>query len=119
MRKRASSLTFVNADIVTAPLPKADIILCRDVLVHLSNAECLAALANFMRSGSRYLLATSFQGVTNTDIVTGRWRLQNLEAAPFNLPGPVKRWNEMSPMDGGRYRNKCLNLWCLQKLALK
>ncbi|WP_108883001.1 methyltransferase domain-containing protein [Anderseniella sp. Alg231-50] len=119
MRKRASRLSFVTADIVTDPLPKVDIILCRDVLVHLSNAECTAALANFVKSGSRYLLATSFQETSNIDIEMGQWRKQNLEAPPFNLPAPVKRWNEMSPMDGGRHVDKCLFLWCLSKLAPK
>ena len=116
---RASALTFVNADIVSDPLPRADIILCRDVLVHLSNADCSATLANFAKAGSRYLLATSFQTASNTDIETGKWRMQNLEAPPFNLPEPVKRWNELCPMDSGRYRDKCLNLWQLSALDLK
>lgn len=116
---RAPKLTFVNADIVSDPLPRVDIVLCRDVLVHLSNVECVAALANFVKSGSRYLLATSFQEAGNTDIKTGQWRMQNLEGPPFNLPEPVKRWNELCPMDGGRYTDKCLNLWCLSKLGLK
>jgi hypothetical protein len=118
MQGRADSLTFHTADIVTDLLPAGDMILCRDVLVHLSNADCMAALANFCRSGSRYLLATSFELSCNHDIETGLWRKQDLEKAPFNLPAPVKRWNEKSPLDGGRHTGKFLNLWCLQSLQL-
>ena len=56
---------FVSLDITRDPLPRVDLVVCRDVLVHLKNRHILAALANFRRSGSRYLLATTFPGATS------------------------------------------------------
>src|SRR5262249_46825833 len=50
---------FVVADIAADPLARADLIFCRDGLVHLSNADALRALDRFHRSGARYLLATT------------------------------------------------------------
>src|SRR5262245_554170 len=51
---------FLVADITRDRLPGVDLILCRDCLVHLSLADALRALSGFRRSGSRYLLATTF-----------------------------------------------------------
>src|SRR5262249_11416011 len=53
---------FVALDIIPDRLPRADLIICRDCLVHLKNRQVAAALRNFRRSGSRYLRATTFTG---------------------------------------------------------
>ena len=81
---------FVCADMTRDDLPKADMIVCRDGLVHLSFADARAAIRNFRRSGSRYLLATTFVNHSrNRDVATGSWRALNLQAAPFPSP---RRW---------------------------
>lgn len=46
-------------DIRTAPLPAVDLIVCRHVLNHLSIRMAGEVLANFVASGSKYLLLTS------------------------------------------------------------
>src|SRR5689334_6537607 len=51
---------FVVCDLVSDPLPKADLILCRDCLVHLPYAETRTAIANFRKSGALWLLTTTF-----------------------------------------------------------
>lgn len=61
-------------------------IMCRDMLPHLSILDAMKVLENFERSGSFWLLTTSFMNVQqNRDIVTGGWRPINLTLPPFNL----------------------------------
>jgi hypothetical protein len=105
---------FVRCDLLTDPLPVMDAVLCRDCLVHLSYANIAKALANLRRSGSRWLLATTFPDQSaNIDIANGDWRPVNLEAAPFHLAPPVEILNEGCEEAGGGYSDKSLGLWRL------
>jgi len=54
-------------DITSEVMPKADLIICRDVLFHLSNCDARKALENFKASNSKYLLATSSDDAINKD----------------------------------------------------
>src|SRR5579871_6108869 len=51
---------FRVADIVKRRPPKVDLVFCRDLLVHLSDRDVRKALRNIIRSGSRWLLTTTF-----------------------------------------------------------
>ena len=105
---------FICADMTRDDLPEADLILCRDALVHLSFADARAAIRNFRRSGSRYLLATTFVNHSrNRDVTTGGWRPLNLQAAPFSLPAPLALVDERIAHAGGHHRDKRLGLWKL------
>jgi hypothetical protein len=117
-RKYAShNRQFLNLDITHDPLPKADLILCRDCLVHFSFADIHAAISNFKKSGSKYLLTTTFTNVTrNMDIKTGGWRPLNLEIEPFNLPKPILIINENCTEGNMAYTDKSLALWELAAL---
>jgi len=53
--------SFLHLDIVSDALPKADLVLCRDCLVHLSNRKAFQALRNLQASGSDYLATTTQQ----------------------------------------------------------
>ena len=103
-RERYPNRRFQCADLTRDPLPKADLIFCRDCLVHFSYADIRAAIDNFRRSGSRYLFTTSFPNATNIDIRTGGWRPLNLQAEPFFFPEPVAVIDEFLP-------DKKLALW--------
>ena len=46
---------FRTVDLCQDPLPKADLLLCRDCLMHLSEEMIFRALANIVRSDIRYL----------------------------------------------------------------
>src|SRR5438093_2805484 len=73
-RYASAAIEFICADLTIDVLPKADVILCRDCLVHFSLADVWKALLNFGRSGSRYLLTTTFdQRKANFEIPTGDW----------------------------------------------
>jgi len=110
--------TFVRADLARYPLPRADVILCRDGLVHFSFREIRAALRNFKRSGAAYLLATTFvDAAPNVDIRTGAgWRVLNLQEPPFSFPPPLELIDERCTDYGGRYRGKRLGMWRMDVL---
>jgi hypothetical protein len=113
-RHGTAARRFVALDILRDPLPRADLILCRDVLVHLKNAQVVAALRNFRRSGSRYLLATTFtEPHPNADVPLGGWRPVNLELPPFGLGPPLRVIREVAPLESTGSPDKALGLWQL------
>lgn len=111
---------FKQLDVIRDQIPGLDLILCRDCLVHLSFDQIFSALNNICRSGSRYLLATTFTDRReNRDIVTGDWRPLNLEAFPFELPAPIELINEGCTEGDGAYDDKSLGLWCIADICEK
>jgi SAM-dependent methyltransferase len=115
----AANRTFVTCDITRDPLPRADLILSRDSLVHFSFADIWAALRNFRRSGAGYLLTTTFiDRTSNGNIRTGGWRVLNLEAPPFHLPRPLAVLDEHCTHTDGIYRDKRLALWRIDQIPI-
>lgn len=111
------SREFLVCDLVEGALPRADLILCRDCLVHLSYDDTRRAIDNFRRSGATWLLTTTFTAPReNHDIVTGDWRPVMLEAAPYRFPPPVELINEGCTEFDGAYPDKSLGLWRLADL---
>jgi SAM-dependent methyltransferase len=108
------SREFHVGDLTRGPLPSVDLILCRDGLVHLSNAEILRALAVIKQSGSRLLLATSFDRQANEDILTGGWSPLALRAPPFSFPQPLELLSDGCPL--ADYADKALGLWAIADL---
>ncbi|WP_065286749.1 hypothetical protein [Mycolicibacter kumamotonensis] len=93
------NLSVVNLLTVDS-VPKVDLILCRDFMIHLPN-ECITlVLEKFKASGSRYLAATHYPGAPNDascpldggdENLPGYYcRPINLEAAPFSLAGRIE-----------------------------
>ena len=87
---------FVQWDIVKTPLNASyDLILCRDMLQHLYRGDAMLALDHVSRSGSSYLLATTFPGtkINSEDIdreaLGSRKVSYNLQEAPFSLVPPI------------------------------
>jgi SAM-dependent methyltransferase len=116
-RNAAPGRSFVCADLTRDPLPAADVVLCRDCLVHFSFRDARAALANLRRGGAAWLVTTTFVDLPgNRDILTGGWRPLNLERPPFNLPPPRALVDERCTHSGGRYRDKRLGVWAMQDL---
>ena len=109
-----SNRHFLIGNLASDPLPRADLILCRDCLVHYSYADIFRIIGNLRRSGSTYLLMTTFPGrEENQDIQTGGWRPLNLERAPFGLPRPLRIISEKCTERGGIFSDKSLGLWRL------
>lgn len=108
----SAKIKFMQADIISDSLPLVDLVLCRDMMIHLPNALVLKALANIKKSGARYLLATTFDHITeNRDIKIAEWRPLNLQKKPFNLPEPVLKINERCTLNDPAAAYKYLALW--------
>jgi hypothetical protein len=108
---------FVALDLTIDVLPRADLILCRDCWVHLSFDDIARSIANVRRSGIVYLLTTTFpKHDANEDIVTGDWRLLNLQKPPFSFPAPLQLINEQCSEGGGLFSDKSLGLWPVKQL---
>jgi len=105
-------LRFKQLDLLGDSLPRVDLVLCRDALVHFSFADARRALENICASGSALVLTTTFLArKRNRNTATGRWRPLNLERAPFRLPPPTLVLEEGCTLDEGKYADKALGLW--------
>lgn len=81
-----------------------ELVLMRDLLVHLTFQDSFRILSNFCRSESTFIAVTSFSRVTeNVNIRyphksetenTLSWRPLNMRIAPFNFPAPFHVINE-------------------------
>lgn len=115
----SDNVSFICRDITQEPLPKGDLILCRDCLVHLSYADALNAIKNMKNSGSDYLLITHFiDRTTNTDLGADFWRPLNMQLAPFNFPEPIDLLVEDTTEEDGAYADKTLALWNLSDIQI-
>ena len=116
-RYASENRRFLHLDLTKDILPAADVLLCRDCLVHLSYANIRAALSNIARSKIRYLLMTSFPGrQDNYDVADGNWRALDFEAPPFSFPKPVLAIVEECTEEGGSYSDKSLVAWRVNDL---
>jgi hypothetical protein len=90
-RYATDKISFQATDLIKQVPPRADLILCRHLLIHLSFEDGLRVLRNFKRSGSRYLLITNQPDAQSNEqiIFTGSYRPVNLRLPPFNFPQPL------------------------------
>jgi len=85
-----SSITFIHGDALEMDLPEADLLICKDVLQHLPNADVLRLLKQLHKF--KHCLFTDYvDPITlssyNRDIVCGWLRFIDLTKPPFNLKG--------------------------------
>jgi len=109
---------FKHANLLNEIIEKVDLIICRDMLAHLTDEQIFTVLRNFKQSGSKYLLATTnVLAQSNTFIAhAGDWRRLNLQLPPFNFPEPLALIYEDVPFEWER--GKCLALWLLDDLKV-
>lgn len=113
-----SAISFFKIDITKEIPPKADLIFCRDCLVHLSFEEIQNALYNIHQSGSKFILTTSFpKQIINNNIESGKWRPLNLQKKPFYFPKPIYSILENCTERSGKYADKSLLLWNVSDLS--
>jgi SAM-dependent methyltransferase len=111
------TIQFRVGDLTQNRLPKVDLILCRDCLVHLSLWDISCALKQFKLSGAQYLLTTTYPETSvNPDSPTGSWRSLNLNLPPFNFPAPLERLADPSD-DTQMNSDKSLSLWRLADIT--
>ncbi len=115
--------SYVELDITREIPSRADLILCRDLLVHLNTKQIYKALRNMKNSGSTYILTTTFTGnrtYKNLPIFTRSvgWRAINLQSTPFNFPEPLEVVNEECTEGNGLFSDKSLAVWRLSDLPV-
>ncbi len=98
-RFAADNIRFIEGDAVHDELPRADLLILKDVLQHWSNTDILRFLPK-MRQFPRALVTNGFDAaalaLTNQDISSGGYRPVDLKASPFNMHGTDVFW-----YDGG------------------
>ena len=115
----SSSRTFLWADLISGPLPPADLVFCRDCLVHLPLRDALCALETIRNSSCQWLLTTTFtRDAPNAELDGAGWRALNLCLPPFNLPPPMLLINEKCTEAGGQAADKSLGLWRIADLRV-
>lgn len=119
MRYSAPGREFRCLNLTEDDLPQVDVIFSRDCLVHLTLQDARRMVANFKRSGSTYLLTTTFTDYTKNVELSGAnsfWRPLNMQVSPFDFPRPLILLNEGCTEGKGRYASKSLGLWRLDDL---
>lgn len=117
--ERARFGKYAVADITCDALPRADAILCRDCLVHLSFANIGRAIENFRRSGARWLVTTTFpEWRRNLDCEDGDWRALNFERSPFEWGPPEALLAEECQEADGGWMDKSLGAWRIADLPV-
>jgi hypothetical protein len=110
---------FARADVLRDPLPRADAVLCRDLLNHLSYADIRQAIRNFKGSGATYLMATTFtRPRPNQDTAGGEWRPLNFAGDPFDFPPPLRLLNEKCTEAGETFNDKSIGVWRLSDVSV-
>jgi SAM-dependent methyltransferase len=117
-RRRYTSpgIEFSILDATSDRIPgDVDVILCREVLFHLSFKDIWSALANIKNSNAKYLLLTQIvMKKENTDIHTGGFRHLDLTEAPFKFPKPWK-----TVQDDSIAQNRSIGVWKTEDIVLK
>ncbi len=117
-RYEKNNISFRHMNLIEDALPQVDLILVRDCLVHMSYDDIFKSLKNVCNSMSQYLLTTSFTDrQDNRDIITGEWRMLNLQTAPFSLPKPIRIINERCTQGKLSYTDKSLGLWKISDIV--
>ncbi|WP_052265301.1 class I SAM-dependent methyltransferase [Ruegeria sp. ANG-R] len=97
-KHQALGREFFHLDITSDPLPKADLMMCRDCLFHLKWWLRWEFFENFAKSDIPYLLTTKHHNARNAKLRdNAAFKLFNPCAAPFNFPEPVEEISETGP----------------------
>lgn len=114
----AEQREFKRVDLISGPLPPADLVFCRDCLVHLPFEDVLSAIDTIRNSQCQWLLTTTFPRTEANKNPLGEmgWRPLNLTLPPFNLPPPELLISEKCTEVGGLADDKALGLWRIADL---
>jgi len=83
---RKMIMTLQHGDASKVDLPKKQLVVARDVFIHLSLIDAARLLDNIRRAGNEWMLITNFPGASqNFGIATGDWYPMNVNLEPFNM----------------------------------
>lgn len=108
---KKKNIKFLIADLTKYAFPKADLIICRDVLTRSSLKNNLFIINNIKKSESKYLLTTFFPSTKkNYDIINGEFSRINLLLNPYNFRKPIFYIKEKDKL------NKYIGLWKISEI---
>lgn len=108
---------FKKKDCLNDDIGSADLLMCRDLLIHFSEADIFRFFQNLQKTNITYILTTHFFEEKNQDIATGQWRPINLTEQPYNLPKPADHILEKTKMFDGRFsQTKTMSLWRIEDI---
>ena len=114
-KRRHSRRRYRVVDVRSGPLPRADLVICRDAMMHLPLADGIEALNAIRKTGATWLAATTFDTGKNVNVKTGGFYRIDLEAKPFALGKPwmVLEDDRYPNPDGWKSEGKLLGVWAL------
>ena len=112
-KNKYKNLNFKKHDIIVSPIKQQyDLILCRDLLFHLSIDEVKSCINNMKKSNSTYILTTTFpKSNKNSELSSLSFAEINLQKDPFNFPNPTELFPEVE-------KGKYLGLWKLNDIKI-
>jgi hypothetical protein len=111
---------FLVLNILKDPLPKSDLLFCRDFFVHFSFVDIFKALENLKSREIKYLLTIINSSLKkNKDIATREWRPINFSAKPFCFSNPILVVNENYDQKYNDRKDKRLGLWEVKDIKIK
>lgn len=89
----SSTVNFIHADALSVELPEADLLICKDVLQHLSNQDIHLFISKLNKfkyciiQNDIYSDVPAVNSQLNTDIARGEGRPLDLSKPPFSILG--------------------------------
>ena len=112
------NVSFLVKDLIKEDLPQSDLIIIRDLLVHLDDKDIVKCLYNIKKTNYKYIGITNYPNLEkNKKRLLGdylrfgdKWRAINLTKEPYNLPEPTYNLsdkNDLTDVD----KNKYISIW--------
>ncbi len=112
------NITFDVKNLVNEKLPKSDLIIIRDLLVHLDHTDIIKCLTNLDDSDFKFIGITNYPKIiSHKNRLFGdylrlgdKWRPINFSIHPYSLPSPdfnLSDTNDLSEID----KNKYISIW--------
>ena len=112
------NVNFLVKDLSEDNLPKSDLIIIRDLLVHLDDKDIAKCLRNIKKTNYKYIGITNYPNLRkNKRRMLGdylrlgdKWRAINFTKEPYNLQEPTYNLsdkNDLTDLD----KNKYMSIW--------
>lgn len=111
------NIKFMVKSLIDDDLPNADLIIVRDLLVHLDTSDILKCLENIKRNNFEYIAITNYPTLKSQHkdkILGDKWRPINLSMEPFSLIDPEYNLDDTS-MIQDHDKEKYLSVWSNKK----
>ena len=90
IKYKNKNFNFENHNIINFSTNKEfDLILIRDLFIHIKNFDISKIIQNVKRMNFRYVALNSYDNKINKDVIVGQHRKINLLIEPFNLKPPI------------------------------